>query len=49
MKGLPGRAGICWGHKGEHTHYKLQDTPDRKILKSWVGDDAEYYLQVIET
>jgi predicted SAM-dependent methyltransferase len=49
MKGLPGRAGICWGHKGEHTHYKLQDTPDRKILKSWVGDDAGYYLQVIET
>lgn len=43
LKGLPGRRGICWGHKGDHSHYKLHDTKDRKVLREWLGADmAEY-------
>lgn len=40
MKGLPGRGGIDSGHKPT-----FGDTPDPsgKILREWVGDDAECY------
>lgn len=48
IKGLPGRAGICWGHQGNHSHYKLRDTKDRKILREWMNGDIQYYEQYIK-
>jgi len=42
IKGMPGRNGIGWGHLPRHPHYKLRDQ-DRKILRRWMGADAECY------
>lgn len=41
IKGLPGRGGIGMGHRAE-----MQGTPDpdHRILREWVGSDAEFYL-----
>lgn len=47
MKGLPGRFGICWGHSGSHPHYTEKDTADRDVLKRWLGEDYQYYDQVL--
>lgn len=42
IKGLPGRGGIGMGHSkdfsGTHDH-------DGRILRKWIGDDADLYLQ----
>lgn len=43
LKGLPGREGICWGHKENHLHYKLRDTQNRDVLRSFIGDDVKHY------
>jgi hypothetical protein len=41
IKGLPGRGGIGMGHSAD-----LRGThdPDHRILREWVGTDAEFYL-----
>lgn len=42
IKGLPGRGGIGMGHSKDFagTH-----DPDGRILREWIGDDADLYLQ----
>lgn len=40
IKGLPGRGGIGIGHK---QHFGTPD-PDGRILRQWIGKDAEMYL-----
>lgn len=41
IKGLPGRGGIGMGHSKDFagTH-----DPDGRILREWIGDDADMYL-----
>jgi hypothetical protein len=41
IKGLPGRGGIGMGHSKDFagTH-----DPDGRILREWIGDDADLYL-----
>ncbi len=41
IKGLPGRGGIGMGHRPE---FNGTPDPDFKILRQWIGDDAEFYL-----
>lgn len=41
IKGLPGRGGIGMGHR---TDFSGQPDPDGKLLRSWIGSDAEAYL-----
>ena len=48
LKGLPGRKGICWGHNGSHTHYKLHDTTNREILNNWIGANASVYAKYFQ-
>lgn len=43
IKGMPGRGGLGRGHKPEA--YRNAD-PDGKILRSWIGEDAEPYLAI---
>lgn len=45
MKGLPGREGICWGHK-EDPRYSHMDAK-REIIKKWLGNDYQYYSDLI--
>lgn len=41
MKGLPGRGGIGIGH---NRNFRGQHDPGGKVLRQWVGADAELYL-----
>jgi len=41
IKGLPGRGGIGVGHKDTFTG---THDPDGTLLRSWIGDDAGFYL-----
>jgi hypothetical protein len=41
IKGLPGRGGIGMGHSPE---FKGTPDPDLRILREWIGEDAEAYL-----
>jgi hypothetical protein len=41
IKGLPGRGGIGMGHCANMVG---QRDPDLRILREWIGDDAEAYL-----
>lgn len=45
IKGLPGRAGIGIGHRV--SSYHLIDPPDRPILKKWVPQDYQVYLDIL--
>ena len=40
IKGLPGRGGIGMGHRKEFAGMR---DPDLKLLRQWIGDDAEFY------
>lgn len=44
MKAMPGRTGLTRTHKGEGDHWKPD--PDGAVLRSWVGDDADIYLNL---
>lgn len=41
IKGLPGRGGIGIGHRDTFTG---KHDPDGALLRSWIGDDARFYL-----
>ena len=41
IKGMPGRTGIGIGHRMNNG----KKDPDLKILKKWIGSDAEYYAK----
>lgn len=41
IKGMPGRGGIGMGHKRD---FRGQHDPDGKLLRSWIGANAEWYL-----
>jgi hypothetical protein len=41
IKGMPGRGGLGRGHKLDA--YR-NDDPDGKLLREWIGPDAEVYL-----
>ena len=44
IKGMPGRAGLSGGHdKSWYT-----EDPDLKVLKGWLGKDAEEYRKFIK-
>jgi hypothetical protein len=45
IKGLPGRAGIGMGHNP--TMYTVKDTADRRVLKQWMPQDYQTYLDVM--
>jgi len=45
IKGLPGRVGIGTGHRKEM--YGKFDTSDRAILKGWVPNDYQIYLDIL--
>ena len=45
IKGLPGRPGIGLGHS--ETLYRRADSPDRSILKQWVPQDWQIYMDVL--
>lgn len=45
VKGLPGRPGIGVGHKT--SAYHAFDTPDRPVLKKWVPNDYQIYLDIV--
>lgn len=40
IKGLPGRGGIGMGHRDD---FSGQHDPDHKLLREWIGADAEAY------
>jgi hypothetical protein len=40
IKGMPGRAGIGGGH---HGHFSYAPDPELKVLREWIGSDAERY------
>lgn len=42
IKGLPGRGGIGMGHSKD---FSGTHDPDGRILREWIGDDADLYLQ----
>lgn len=42
IKGLPGRIGIGVGHR---TDFQGSADPDGRLLREWVGDDADIYLR----
>jgi hypothetical protein len=42
IKGLPGRGGIGMGHSRD---FNGTHDPDGRILREWIGDDADLYLQ----
>jgi len=44
IKGMPGRAGIGMGHK---SHPGWTSDPNCDVLREWIGDDAEEYLEGI--
>lgn len=46
VKGLPGRAGIGMGHSG---HFHGNHDPNGELLKSWIGEDADLYEQVMKS
>ena len=46
MKGLPGRFGIGVGHK--KSVYTTHDNPDRDILKEWIPNDYQAYMELLE-
>ena len=41
IKGMPGRGGIGMGH---NERFKGQHDPDGRLLRQWIGDDADWYL-----
>ena len=45
IKGMPGRAGIGIGHNP--SIYATRDTADRRVLKSWMPQDYQIYLDAI--
>jgi len=45
IKGLPGRAGIGMGHNP--AMYAARDTADRRVLKQWMPQDYQVYLDAI--
>lgn len=45
IKGLPGRPGIGVGHKETFTGF---EDHDGALLRKWVGDAADEYLQVVQ-
>lgn len=42
-KGLPGRAGICGGHRLESFRGYIHD-PEGQQLSAWLGEDSAFYL-----
>lgn len=46
MKGLPGRFGIGVGHKA--STYPFHDPADRPILKRWVREHHQVYLDILK-
>lgn len=42
-KGLPGRTGICGGHRTDSLKKYVHD-PDGEQLRAWLGQDAQPYL-----
>lgn len=45
MKGLPGRPGLGVGHRPKAGHNRRwHDDPSYAQLRSWVGEDSQYYL-----
>jgi endogenous inhibitor of DNA gyrase (YacG/DUF329 family) len=42
IKGMPGRGGIGMGHAAD---FSGTHDPDGRILREWIGDDAELYLR----
>ena len=49
MKGLPGRAGIGIGHRPEMQPLQWSADPDGRVLREWIGEDAELYEQFYAT
>lgn len=50
MKALPGREGICWGHKAQHKYYKTVDH-NREVLKRWMSPnfyDFNLYMNLLK-
>lgn len=46
IKGLPGRSGIGIGHKPT-TYGNVKDTNDKDVLKKWVPEDYQVYLDIM--
>lgn len=44
IKGLPGRAGITGSHRSKDFMYD----PEFKVLKEWIGNDADTYLKYVK-
>lgn len=47
IKGLPGRAGIGAGHNPALYRGRAKDTTDRAMLKKWVPQDYQVYLDIL--